>query len=273
MPSQIALDNKGHIISRQLSGYSLASVNSGITFQAQAAEPPKLKYQSTWKVVDTHNTKYHTTFVVKDSDGRHNSITIAWSDACGIPIGGDWSLSSNVGNCTISSVDGVDAGNATIDTYTLTLNSTFAFNSGKSISITNGTIAIGSGGIIQQTYLWVHDVDGDGYPGAAELAQDTQPVGYSRRNLGNPIDCDDSNANIYQTPSDVSGGQCVGPQRTESFSLSFGAHRSNGVNCDNVSGCSGNCVYYANGPICGGYSVKSTNNASYCGDSTAPITC
>jgi hypothetical protein len=173
---------------------------------AHASDAPNLKYQGAWTVEDTHNTKYHTKFIVTDAAGRENSITLAWSDACGIPTGGNWILSSN-GNCTISSTDGVDAGNATIDSYTLTLNSgaVFAFNPGYSINITSGAIAIASGAHLQKTYLWVADLDGDLYPGAYQQAQDSQPgIQWRRRSAGSfPDDCNDSNASLYQN---VSGG-------------------------------------------------------------------
>lgn len=193
-PERWIVDGSNHLVLNDHQSPSAASLAS----VANAADAPNLKYQGGWTVEDTHNTKYHTKFIVRDAAGRENSITLAWSDACGVPAGGNWSLSSN-GNCTISSVDGVDGGNATIDGgATLTLNSTFAYNPGQSISVTSGAIAIGSGGALQQTYLWVHDTDGDGYPGPTQLAQDTNPGGWQRRYVGNPFDCDDSNASVYQ---------------------------------------------------------------------------
>jgi len=173
---------------------------------AHASDAPNLKYEGTWTVEDTHNTKYHAKFIVTDAAGRENSITLAWSDACGIPTSGNWSLSSN-GSCTISSTDGVDAGNATIDSYTLTLNSgaVFAFNPGYSINVTSGAIAIGSGAQLQKTYLWVADFDGDLYPNAYQQAQDSQPGSQWRHRYAGsfPDDCNDNNANVYQN---VSGG-------------------------------------------------------------------
>lgn len=226
----------------------------GYGLSAEAAEAPKVKFEAAWKVKDTHDTKYHTEFVVTDRAGRTNSVTLAWSDACGIPMGGDWSLSSN-GNCTISGTDGVDNGNATIDTYTLTLNSTFAYNPGQSISVTTGAIAIGSGGALQKTYLWVHDVDGDGYPGPTELARDTNPGGWQRRYAGNPIDCNDGNANVYQAPGDVSpAGTCVGPSRLD---------HTVDTGCPGGGTCHYSCYYYMNSS--GGYCTPSTNNNAACG--------
>lgn len=168
---------------------------------AYAALGPKLKYENSWTVGDTHDAKYHTTFVVKDDAGRQNSITLAWSDACSIPnnsVAG-WNLGS-YGNCVISSVDGVDNGGATIATYTLTLNSTFAFNSGQTITVTNGTIAIGASGQILKTNLWKQDADSDTYPNSTQVAQDATPVGtrwFRRYTYGtNADDCNDSNSSV-----------------------------------------------------------------------------
>lgn len=174
----------------------------------EAHEVPKLLYEASWKVVDTHSAKYHTTFVVKNVNGDENSITLAWSDPCIIPNSGSWNINT-YGNCTISSVNGIDAGNVTIATYTLTLNSTFAFNAGNSMSITTGAIAIGAGGQIRQTYLWRKDGDGDLYPssaGADQVAQDTDPDGgatqWQRKSVftsGANLtdDCYDSNGEAY----------------------------------------------------------------------------
>jgi len=167
------------------------------------AAAPSVFYSGEWVVQDTHNTKYHTTFVAKDVKGRESSVTLAWSDACGIPNGGDWNLAAdNNGSCTISSVDGVDNGNATIQTHTLTLNSTFAFNPGKAINIVSGAIAIGSGGQLKQTYLWETDADHDGFAPSPPsfLAQDTQPDGMSRRYLVDQFNIDCYDGNIFAYP-------------------------------------------------------------------------
>ncbi len=161
-------------------------------------------YKGSWKVADTHDTTYRTTFVARDSKGRENSITLAWSDACSIPNSGNWSISSN-SNCTLSAVDGVDNGDATIDggvnNGTLTLNSgaTFAFNPGHKITITTGHIALASGAQIKETYLWKQDADSDTYPGATEYAQTNDPgPGYARRyTWAVQDDCYDFDANAY----------------------------------------------------------------------------
>ncbi len=161
-------------------------------------EYPKLKYENSWVVRDTHDKYYHTIFVVRDSAGRENSITLAWSDACSIPNSGAWTISSN---CTISSTDGVENGNVTIKTYTLTLNSTFAWNPGYSININSGSIAIGSGGQLVQSYLWITDYDGDNYAPSnySVTVADSKPSGYNRRALIIATsDCDDNDYNTWR---------------------------------------------------------------------------
>lgn len=159
---------------------------------------PKLKYENSWIVKDTHDRYYHTIFVVRDIAGRENSITLAWSDACGIPASGSWTISAN---CTISSADGVENGNAIISTYTLTLNAPFAWNPGYSVIVNSGAILIGSGGKLQKGYVLVQDVDGDNYPAAGGngiwySVSQTVPSGYKRRSqitYPNSADCDDNN--------------------------------------------------------------------------------
>ena len=105
-------------------------------------------------VSDTHNIVYHTTFAAKDAEGGNDSVTLAWSDACNIPQSGTWNISS-YGNCTESSLDGVQSGNVTISTYTLTLNAQFAFTPGNTVTINSGgKIAIGGGGSLKKGYLY-----------------------------------------------------------------------------------------------------------------------
>jgi hypothetical protein len=165
---------------------------------ANAAEAATYTYSGEWVVHDTHDTFYHTKFVVKDAKGRESSITLAWSDACGIPDGGAWTMSSS---CTISSADGVDNGNVTLSSGTLTLNAPFGFNPGRSLTISGGSIAIGSGGQIQQTNVWISDLDGDTYrpSGATQTLQASQPAGKTRRYLMNAgTDCNDSDNSAWQ---------------------------------------------------------------------------
>jgi hypothetical protein len=156
---------------------------------------PKLKYENSWIVRDTHDKYYHTVFVVEDVLGNKNSITLAWSDACGIPNSGIWAIQAN---CTISSTDGVENGNATINTYTLTLNAPFVWNPGYSINIGSGSIAIGSGGSLQKAYLFYTDSDGDGYyPNTTlNISLSSSASGMVRRSSALGTDCNDSNASL-----------------------------------------------------------------------------
>ena len=151
-------------------------------------------------VDDVHDAKYYTTFVAQ-SGGDESRVTLAWSDACSIPAGGSWSLSSH-GNCTISAKDGVDNGNATINTNTLTLNADFAVNSGRTLTITSGgTIALCASCKILFTNIWQTDQDADTFPLNATMSlQDTAPTNGKRRNtLAIPLDCDDTDADVKPT--------------------------------------------------------------------------
>jgi hypothetical protein len=196
MPQRFAVAKGGNLVAVN------PSEKSNIENIAVAADAPKLKYEGSWIVKDTHDTRYHTIFVVKDADGNENSITLAWSDACSIPLSGTWYLDSN-GNCTLSSVDGVEAGNANIVTYTLTLNAgaTFVINPNQSLVITSGAIALSSTGQIKQTYLWQMDFDNDGWPGdSTQVAQDTNPGSSNRRSdlSSATVDCNDSSNTTWQ---------------------------------------------------------------------------
>jgi hypothetical protein len=155
---------------------------------------PKSRYRGTWLVHSTHDTTYHTTFVVKDQSGAQSEVTMAWTDACGIPAGGDFTLASP---CTISAPDGVDNGNVTIND-SLTLNANFAFNSGKTFTVGSGSISVCSGCEIQKTNIWVTDADGDTYPGAGMTLATSNPGGGTRRYLASgTTDCYDANANAH----------------------------------------------------------------------------
>lgn len=195
---------------------------------ANAQEYPKLKYAAEWKVHDTHDTYYRTTFIVKDAKGRVNDITLAWSDACGIPMQGNWTSSAN---CAISTNhDGVEQGDVILN-HTLTVSNgyNFAWNPGQSITIgSGGGIVIGANSELKQTYIWVSDFDADLYYNFVML-QNTDPgVGWDRRwfAIKGANDCKDNNANVYQTISGLgldndqegwytgqSVTQCVGDSR------------------------------------------------------------
>lgn len=185
-PAKYAVDNDNRLVI--LDGAKDAASN--IPNTAFAADLQKLRYEGQWVVRDTHNTYYHTTFTAKDEAGKSSSITLAWSDLCGLPNGGDATISSV---CTISGVtDGVDNGNLTVaSSVTLSFSGVggvLAFNSGFHITINSGgSIVICSGCSIQKTNLWVIDQDRDGYAsGTAQYAQNSSsglPTGAVRRSV------------------------------------------------------------------------------------------
>lgn len=180
---------------------------------AKTISSPKFTYTGSWVVKDTHDTKYHTTFIVTDSSGRVNKMTMAWSDVCSIPRGGDWVMSS-YGSCAISSDDGVDNGNITVNggwTLTIYSNVTFAFNPGKSITVQAGNgskIVMNSvTSQIVKKYICYTDYDVDSYASYNSVptygSASTCPSGNVRRfnssgvpGYGTP-DCYDFNANAY----------------------------------------------------------------------------
>lgn len=210
-------------------------------------------YIGSWTVRDTHDAKYITTFRVVDYQNNENKIDLAWTDACLIPITGAWSLSNNGASCTISSPDGVENGAATINSYTLTLNSTFAFNTGYSLSVTNGTLAVGTSGELKESYIWMYDSDSDGYPAnTTQVISASSPgTGYRRRSVLTSIsttDCDDSNAG-YNTSCSTGGycgdGICNGD---ESFCGSCSSDCS--PTCCSYSGTCDNSVQCSPGRYC-----------------------
>jgi len=183
LPVKYAVDNDNHLVILD-GAKDTASNISSIAF---AADLQKLKYEGQWVVRDTHNTYYHTTFTAKDEAGKSSSITLAWSDLCGLPISGDATISSV---CTISgATDGVDNGNLTVATsVALSAGGVLAFNSGFHITINSGgSIVICSGCSIKKTNLWVIDQDRDGYAsGTVQYAQDSSsglPTGAVRRSI------------------------------------------------------------------------------------------
>jgi hypothetical protein len=190
LPQKYAVDNDNHLVILD-GAKDTASNISNIAF---AADLQKLKYEGQWVVRDTHNTYYHTTFTAKDEAGKLSSVTLAWSDLCGLPMSGDATISSA---CTISgATDGVDNGNLTVASSVVLsaasgVSGVLAFNSGFHITINSGgsiSICTGSPGCsIKKTNLWVIDQDRDGYAsGTVQYAQDSSsglPTGAVRRSI------------------------------------------------------------------------------------------
>jgi hypothetical protein len=157
-------------------------------------------WTNAWIVRDTHSKTYRTTFTAKNSKGQTSSITLAWSDSCTPPLGGDWIVGAS---CTISSVTGADNGNIVFSTggsITVPSGATLVYNSGRSISIGPGSIAISDGGQIKEANIFVTDADGDGYaPSNFTRTWSTASslAGYVRQYTlaTDPFDCYDANAN------------------------------------------------------------------------------
>jgi len=137
-----------HIVA---SVFGRPAVSSAATAQAEQ----KYRFEGSWTVRDTHNIYYRTTFVATDPDSKQDSVTLAWSDACGIPQSGSVTVSSA---CSIVSTDGVQGGNLIVASATLTISSSatvFAYSPGNSITIgTGGKIVIASGAAIKKGYLY-----------------------------------------------------------------------------------------------------------------------
>ena len=171
-------------------------------------------YSASWIVNDTHVKTYRTHVTAKDSQENENSVTLTWTDPCtGINHGYDSTLSVN---CVVgvSEVSGLDGGSLTIASgVTLTLNSgsVWAFNDGKSITVT-GTIAM-SGGTIQKGNLFYTDADGDLVPPNSILFFSTSPTQAGKiraKDAGwGTEDCHDGDVNIWQ---DVAGLSLDGDQ-------------------------------------------------------------
>lgn len=226
----------------------------------------KNTYFGIWEVHSTHSKTYYTTFIAQNKEGKQNSITLAWSDPCSPPNGGDWTLD---GNCMVSEVNGVDNGNFIVaGGYTLTIQNgaTFAWNDGKSITITNGSIVINSGGQLKKTDLWMTDADGDTYApsGASQSAQDSAPGNAARRNtiVQGKYDCDDGDASIY--PGQVcreASGICKVADICQDDGSCPDNYVADGTDC-------GTCVKCSAGS-CSGYYDKGTKDTTDPGQCTA----
>lgn len=185
---------------------------------AEAANAAALEFKGQWTVEDTHNAEYKTTFTAKDSAGNVNSVTLQWSDPtpCSFDTGsgsgyttGNVALSAScdVGLSGYSPVDGVESGNLSFSaalTLQVDANATLVINSGYSISMANGTIAMASGAkILLATDMCGTDADGDGYlkQSAWTAASSCASVSLtSRASITKQYgfnDCDDNNANVH----------------------------------------------------------------------------
>ena len=144
------------------------------------------------------------------------------TSTCSVLNTGGGLVSVNSSCAFLGEVNGAENGKMDINAgATLTVGNlnypdqTIVWNSGQEITITNGTIAIraNSASKLQEAYLWMVDVDGDGYPGrnAQEYSLQTisnsivlgagdSSVGSYRRRSGminvSIIDCNDNDPSV-----------------------------------------------------------------------------
>lgn len=186
---------------------------------AEAAGINTSEFTGEWTVEDTHTADYKTTFTATDSKGNVNEVTLKWTDPTPCQFAAASGSGYTTGAVTIStscempynysgysSVDGPEHGNLTVSGGTLQIDSgaELVINSGYNISITNGTIAIGSGTngngkILLGDDMCGTDADGDGYISQSgwstscgaltSRASITKQYGFS--------DCNDGDANAH----------------------------------------------------------------------------
>lgn len=223
--------------------------NGGAGNVALAAGGADVKYTGSWLVHDTHDTTYRTIFVAKDSAGNISSVTMAWSDACGIPNSPTSTVTPTF-PCSITSLDGVEQANVSI-TGSMTLSSTFVYNPGYNIIFSgSGSLIINTGGGLWNGYLCALDADGDGYFANGNVATDTATScpnhsGWEwRYDLKGSGDCDDTDSNVHpgQTAyftTTSNGGtwdyNCDGTVTEEYPSLGSTGGCSNGQTCNGTN--------------------------------------
>ncbi len=176
-------------------------------------EGQKEAWGGEWVVRDTHEREYRTTFVARDKSGRENTLTMAWSDPCGIPFSGHWTMTSS---CSIDDKNnGVQNGKATICSGTncgaLNLYGDFALAGSyfegdvginAHIVMNGGSIVIADGPrkgkILLATPLYMEDADSDSYPPDIEGRQYTSsaPGMRLRVDLTQQNDCYDLSAAV-----------------------------------------------------------------------------
>jgi hypothetical protein len=181
--------------------------------KANAATNQREVWTGSWVVKDTHAETYFTNFIAYDSAGNQEKMTMTWSDACNIELGGDWHLNeyTATNTCAVANtVDGVDGGDVYLDIVDVTkyLNlatgATFAWNPGHTVHFDGGVLLVNANQTSQlkQAYLYVRDADHDHYmlTGALRQQTTTAATGYERRtemvNTTTP-DCADDNNDVF----------------------------------------------------------------------------
>ncbi len=167
------------------SGTAVANAQENVT---------RALYRGSWTVHDVHDTTYEMLIGAEAGEDR-SSVTLNWTDACGIPMGGSHTISSP---CTISAPDGVDNGNLTLSS-SLTLDANFAFNSGSSFALSgSGSMALCASCQLIKTNIYMIDQDADNYPASMQMyLQSSAPANGRRRYLlQTTVDCNDANASL-----------------------------------------------------------------------------
>ena len=214
------------------------------------------QWYGNWVVNSTHSKKYSTTFTAINSIGETSSVTIDWEDPCTPGTGGSWTVD---GNCSFSGINGVDNGNIYLNSaYTVTVNanSTFAWNPGKSFTITAGAFVYAQTASISQNYLWMQDQDADGYPTTTtQYASYTSPgAGYVRRYTevtDTNIDCAPTNPGPCPPT-----GLSVTAASSSQVNLSWTAPTTT-----NGPAATGYDIYYCSGASCSPTTSLSSNQA------------
>jgi len=194
-----------------------------------------------------------------------------------VPVGGSYTVSSS---CTFSgTVDGADNGNITVNagqTLTVSEGQTIVWSPNYSLVI-NGSLVIdktnpGSSGQLKKAYIWLTDLDNDGYPSTAvAVAQNSQPAGGKRRmNLTNftytsalTFDYNDASASVY--PGTACNGACTENKTDGTCGLAT-VNTDPGGYCDTIT-CT-NYIYGWNGLNCALYAATTTHNGMCKSDGT-----
>lgn len=182
------------------------SMKEGYMPTAYAQEGENEVWEGEWKVHDVHDTTYITQFVAIDNNGSEETLTLAWSDKCGIPINGNWSSSSNCYHYDgVDGVAGISA-DATLNSGdTLTLgdgdsNEARFVVQGGSLNLNGGNISLSSDAVLDfNSSIYIDNYDGDGYPesGYSQYTSNASDRSSRAGMSGWETDCNDWTSDVY----------------------------------------------------------------------------
>jgi hypothetical protein len=252
VPNPYFVNERNELVIAPVKRQAEKLAESSIIKTTSADAGDKLTYSGSWLVKDTIAKKYRTTFIVKDSAQKENSITMAWSDPCGTAYSYQDSLYTS--NCTTYGTQGNARGNLTIGRVSPAANPTITLQNGGNLFVSTGysislvgtsKIVVNTGAQIRISYVSAVDQDQDGYAVGNITLTDTAPTGYYRdlkTTNESWADCVDSDAAVHPGASGStepgSNGwdwNCDGyiTMNTTVFSAS----------CDGDNGCAV-CTYY-----------------------------